>query len=165
MEFIADHHRHSKPLKRHRFSIGAVDRGALVGVLTVDVPSSGLNKYRNIVEIRRVCVLEGHKNVASFLIGHACNACFSMGYDTIMSYTQPEESGSSLLACGFEVDKRDKIVLRKDNSLRGGLVTWCKIKDQPFSERRRDSSREILQGTHALLEEWDELYGYKQGGK
>ena len=48
--FVSENHRHSEPLKRHKFSIGAVDYkdsnaigfdvNSLLGVPTVDVPSS-----------------------------------------------------------------------------------------------------------------------------
>jgi hypothetical protein len=76
--FVSENHRHSEPLKRHKFSIGAVDIkdsnsigfdiNNLLGVATVDVPSSKWNRRRDHVEIRRLCT-KGGKDVASFLLG------------------------------------------------------------------------------------------------
>ena len=87
--FVAENHRHSEPLKRHKFSIGAVDYkdsnsigfdiNSLLGVATVDVPSSKWNRRRDHIEIRRLCT-KGGKDVASFLLGKAKAACFAMGY-------------------------------------------------------------------------------------
>tara|TARA_R100001510_G_C7583512_1_gene155645 strand:+ start:135 stop:653 length:519 start_codon:yes stop_codon:yes gene_type:complete len=152
-KFVRLHHRHSKPLKRHKFSIGAVDDGELIGILTVDVPSSAYTRYPNFVEIRRVCTKDGKRNAASFLIGHACNACFSMGYTVIVTYTQPHESGASLMASGFDAVRRAKIVARTDNTIKGGLITWMKVKDQAFDPEARSWSRNVLDGTRRFLKD------------
>ena len=152
--FVKEHHRHSKPLKRHKFSIGAIDEGDLVGIATVDVPSSRYTRYRNYVEIRRVCVKDGIRNAASFLIGHACNACFSMGYDVIVTYTQPHESGASLMASGFDVVRRAKIVANTDNTIKGGLVTWMKVKDRAFDPKSREWTKDILANTHDFINQY-----------
>lgn len=152
--FVAKHHRHSKPLKRHKFSIGAMDKDELVGVLTVDVPSSRYTRFRNYVEIRRVCVKDGARNAASFLIGHACNACFSMGYDVIVTYTQPHESGASLMASGFDAIRRAKIIARTDNTIKGGLVTWMKVKAQAFDPESREWTKDILANTHDFIDQY-----------
>lgn len=137
--FVAKHHRHSKPLKRHKFSIGAWEmEGAaqyeaqeghtdfMLGVVTVDNCSSGgWSKMHNFVELRRVCIhKDAPKNTASFLISRARDACFAMGYDYVVTYTRPTESGSSLAACGFLLVSVSQINF--DNS---GRLTWMASKD------------------------------------
>ena len=79
--FVAEHHRHTEPLRRHRFSIGLDinfhrydhHKGSmwnplisvLAGVATVDNASSAWSSRDDILEIRRVCVgidRVSHKN-------------------------------------------------------------------------------------------------------
>jgi hypothetical protein len=152
--FIAKYHRHSKPLKRHKFTIGAIDSftNELVGICTVDTPSSKLNRFRDHVEIRRVCTINNNKNAASFLIGHACTACFSMGYTTIISYTQPHESGISLLASGFEVTRVATLTFNGGDDFEGGLITWKKYKDYKFCPEVRQRSKQWIKKRHEFIE-------------
>ena len=123
-EFTLLHHRHSKPLKRHKFSIGAKDKyGILLGVVTVDTCCSHeWSKRRDTVEIRRLVVKNQCKNVASFLLGKAVTACFALGFHYIVTYTQPGETGSSLKALGFRIEKIK--VQNYTNKTYKGLVTW-----------------------------------------
>ena len=148
---IEKYHRHSKPLKRHIFSIGAIKNSHCVGVLTVGRPSSALTRYRSYIEIKRVCVMGEHKNAASFLIGHACNACFSMGYSTILSYTQPWESGSSLLGSGFKIKKVAAATIYKDGRVVGGLVSWVKHLNSQTKKEDRERSKRWLAEVHEFL--------------
>ena len=136
--FTQLYHRHSKPLKRHKFTIGALDKSKytsrisieedLLGLVTVDTCSShAWSQRRNHIEIRRLVVKDGCKNVASFLLSKAVTACFAMGYRAIITYTQPNESGASLMALGFHAQKfRAKTY--KDHTFEG-LVQWCLTED------------------------------------
>ena len=125
-DFTAKYHRHSKPLKRHKFTIGAIDRhnpsDEYLGIVTVDTCSShAWSQRRDHVEIRRCVVrpdLEEGNNVSSFLLRKAVNACFALGYKCVVTYTRPYECGASLLACGFVLQK-----ISKPNS-DDGLLTW-----------------------------------------
>ena len=151
--FVADNHRHSEPLKRHKFSIGAVDVkdsctlgfdvNSLLGIVTVDVPSSKWNVRRDHVEIRRLCT-KGDKDVASFLLGKAKAACFAMGYKCVITYTKPHESGISLKASGFWMQKA---TFRK-NQLTGkivdGLVQWIAVDGMQPSQEDRDFTNKTL---------------------
>lgn len=121
-EFTAEHHRHSKPLARHKFSIGAFatrnpglyEHLELVGVVSVNACSSAWSKDvtkvwygddQNIArcEIVRLAVTEDedNKNLCSFLYSKALQACFAMGYEEVVTYTRKYESGSSIKAAGF----------------------------------------------------------------
>ena len=129
-EFTEEHHRHSKPLKRHKFSIGGFTekRGALdlVGLVTVNNCSRrwakdatkdwtgdrlldqgwtshdwyGPNKTR--IEVVRCVTLDGYPNLCSFLYSKAIKSCFAMGYEEVVTYTRKYESGTSLKAVGFK---------------------------------------------------------------
>jgi len=66
--FVAEHHRHSKPLKRHRFSIGVKTELGIKGIATVDNCSSSWANRHDHMEIRRVCT-DGTKNLASRELG------------------------------------------------------------------------------------------------
>ena len=151
--FVADNHRHSEPLKRHKFSIGAVDYkdsnsigfdiNSLLGVATVDVPSSKWNRRRDHVEIRRLCT-KGGKDVASFLLGKAKAACFAMGYKCVITYTRPHESGTSLKASGFWMQKA---TIRKDKNsgkITDGLIQWIAVDGMQPDQSDREFTNKTL---------------------
>jgi len=125
-DYTLKYHRHSKPLKRHKFTIGVIDRynpsDDYLGIVTVDTCSShAWSKRRDHIEIRRCVVapgLEERNNISSFLLRKAVNACFALGYKCVVTYTRPYESGASLLAAGFVLQKASKV------SSDDGLLTW-----------------------------------------
>jgi len=150
--FVADNHRHSEPLKRHKFSIGAVDikdsnaigfdANSLLGIATVDVPSSKWNRRRDHVEIRRLCT-KGQKDVASFLLGKAKAACFAMGYKCVITYTRPHESGISLKASGFWMQKAT-IKKNKNGEIIDGLIQWIAVDGMQPNEYNRKFTNDVL---------------------
>ena len=147
-ELISKFHRHSEPLKRHMFSIGAVAHRAcdwldVFGVVTVDRCSSRWAKRKDHVEIRRLCTTpEAPKNTASFLLGKAKEACFAMGYKVIITYTKPYELGSSLKAAGFYLQKARWIPGNQDDPR--GLLQWICVKDYPPTSEERAFTNEAL---------------------
>ena len=146
-EFIRLHHRHSKPLKRHMFSIGAfspIAERLILGVATIDHCSSKYNQRRDHIEISRVCVrpdVDAGNNVASFLIGKACQAVFAMGYRVIITYSQPHESGASRKAAGFCIQEQTK----------GGLIRWIKIRGQQATSCEREFTNRVLEANRKFL--------------
>tara|TARA_X000000950_G_C13554443_1_gene512941 strand:+ start:95 stop:631 length:537 start_codon:yes stop_codon:yes gene_type:complete len=157
-DFIKKHHRHSKPLKRHMFSIGALnDQGDLVGVVTVDNCSSGgWSKVRSYKEIRRLCILpEADPNTASFLINKATTALFAMGYKAVITYTLPEESGSSLKGAGFNIYKRSTMRY-VDGNLQGGKYTWYKTtKNTEQLDEERRFTNDCIDNTKKIIHMWE----------
>mgnify|MGYP003657855966 CR=1 FL=1 len=145
-KFIKEYHRHSEPLKRHMFSIGAVEYPgsiALLGIITIDRCSSAWSKRRDHIEIRRLCIKpNAPKNTASFLISKAKDACWAMGYKCIITYTKPYESGSSLLATGFYIQKakwgKENIQHPK------GLVQWCVSQCSQNNPKNREQTKKVL---------------------
>ena len=65
--FVEKHHKHSEPLKRHKFSIGMYDYSTrnwdLIGVVTADNCSSAWSKYYDHAEIHKLCVLPDNPNL------------------------------------------------------------------------------------------------------
>ena len=116
-KFVASLHRHHKdqPLPGHKLSLAVEAKTrlldgpewALVGVAIIGNPSApALQKDPLLIEIRRVCT-DGTPNACSMLYGAARRALRAMGYETIITYTLPEEGGVSLRAAGFILDKAD----------------------------------------------------------
>ncbi len=100
--FIDKHHRHHSPVIGHKYSIGAVKYGLVVGVVIVGRPVSRHRDDGETLEVTRLCT-DGTKNACSFLYGAAAKACFALGYRTIGTYTLPEEGGASLRASGWKL--------------------------------------------------------------
>jgi hypothetical protein len=106
--FVAQHHRHHTPPVGHLFSIGATDGGELphtelVGVVIVGRPVARMRDDGLTAEVTRLCVREGYRNAASFLLGKAAKAALAMGFRRIGTYTLARESGASLRAAGWVV--------------------------------------------------------------
>lgn len=101
--FTREHHRHHKPPKRCRFSIGAADEsGRVVGVVMVGRPVSRHLQDGWTCEVLRLAT-DGTKNACSALYAAAWRACRAMGYRRLVTYTLPAEGGASLRASGWRL--------------------------------------------------------------
>lgn len=100
--FVMDHHRHHTPPQGHKFSLGAVDGGELVGVVIVGRPVARRRDDGWTLEVTRLCTT-GHKNACSFLYGAAARAAFALGYRRIGTYILKREPGTSLVAAGWKL--------------------------------------------------------------
>ncbi len=100
--FVEALHRHHKPSRGHRFSIGCEVGGRLVGAVIVGRPvSRGCDPWRT-AEVARL-VTDGTKNACSFLYSAAARACSEMGFDKIQTYILDTEPGTSLRAAGWSL--------------------------------------------------------------
>ncbi|MDL2232156.1 hypothetical protein LJC63_01065 [Ruminococcaceae bacterium OttesenSCG-928-L11] len=99
--FVDEHHRHNSPPQGHKFSIGLMENGSLIGVVIVGNPVARKQCDGYTAEITRCCVLGSHRNANSKLYGAALRAARAMGYRRVLTYTLPSESGASLRAVGF----------------------------------------------------------------
>ena len=99
--FVAQHHRHHKPVTGHKFSIGCTVDGQLVGVAIVGRPVSRYLDNGLTLEVNRLCT-DGTKNACSMLYGAAWRAARAMGYQKIITYTLDTENGASLRAAGWK---------------------------------------------------------------
>jgi hypothetical protein len=98
--FVAALHRHNKPPRGHKFSIGLRDGDQLVGVVMTSRPVARAFDDGLTLEIVRTCT-DGTTNANSMLYGAAWRAAKAMGYLRCVTYTQAEESGASLRAAGW----------------------------------------------------------------
>ena len=98
--FVAAYHRHHKPVVGHKFSLGCMKDGQLVGVAIVGRPVSRYLDDGMTLEVNRLCST-GEKNVCSFLYGAAARAARALGYRKIITYTLDSEPGTTLHAAGW----------------------------------------------------------------
>lgn len=98
--FVERLHRHHKPAVGHKFSLGAIRGGEIVGVAIVGRPVSRHRDDGMTLEVTRLCT-DGSKNACSFLYGACARAAFALGYRRIGTYILASESGVSLTAAGW----------------------------------------------------------------
>lgn len=98
--FVAELHRHNKPPRGHKFSIGLHDGEKLVGVAMCGRPVARHFDDGLTLEVNRTCT-DGTRNANSMLYGAAWRAAKAMGYVRCITYTQADETGASLRAAGF----------------------------------------------------------------
>lgn len=100
--FVAEHHRHHRPVVGHKFSLGAVAEERVVGICIVGRPVSRMRDDGATLEVTRLCT-DGTRNACSFLYGAAARAAFALGFKRIGTYTLPEEGGASLRGAGWKL--------------------------------------------------------------
>lgn len=102
-DFVEAWHRHNRPPAGHIFSIGAADQeDRLVGVAIVGRPVARHLDDGTTLEVTRTCT-DGTSNVNSLLYGAAWRAAKALGYGRLITYTQADETGTSLRAAGWRV--------------------------------------------------------------
>jgi hypothetical protein len=100
-EYIDEHHRHNKRPRGYKFGVGLFsDNGELIGVGACGRPVARMLNDGVTTEITRVCTV-GARNANSMIYGALIRAAKALGYKRIVTYTLPDESGSSLRAVGF----------------------------------------------------------------
>lgn len=82
--FVQQYHRHHKPTRGHKFSIGVSDNGALVGVAICGRPVARRLDDGYTLEVNRLCT-NGTPNACSILYAAAYRAARAMGYNKVMA--------------------------------------------------------------------------------
>lgn len=100
---VASWHRHHKPAHGHRFSIGALHDGKIVGACIVGRPVAPKTDQYAVCEVTRL-VTDGTRNACSLLYGAAARAARAMGFRHIQTFILDTETGTSLRAAGWEFD-------------------------------------------------------------
>ena len=103
-EYVQEHHRHHSPVHRDKFRIGCLVNGKLVGVANVGRPLSRYLDDGDTLEVLRCCT-DGTKNACSFLYARCARIAHELGYKRIITYILETETGTSLKASGWELDK------------------------------------------------------------
>ena len=104
--YVEAHHRHNAGPKFHKFSLCLRTPGEPepVGVAIASIPKARCQMDGVTLEINRCCTDPRYTDVCSNLYARAIRIGREMGYTRFLTYTLPEESGSSLRAVGFQVD-------------------------------------------------------------
>lgn len=104
--YIDRHHRHNAGPRFHKFSICLRVDGEPepVGVALASIPKARCQMDGETLEINRCCTDPRYADVCSCLYARAIRIGREMGYRRFLTYTLPEESGSSLKAVGFQLD-------------------------------------------------------------
>lgn len=106
-EFVESHHRHHLPPVGHRFSIACIDaNGKIRGVAIAGRPVSRNIDQSRTIEVTRLCT-DGTRNACSLLYGACARSAKELGYESIQTYTLPEEGGSSLRGSGWVCEGHD----------------------------------------------------------
>lgn len=100
-KFVADHHRHHRPVTGHKFSIGCTDGERIVGVAIVGRPVARYLDDGWTLEVNRCCT-DGTRNACSILYAAAWRAARAMGYHKLITYILETEPGTSLKAAGWK---------------------------------------------------------------
>ena len=110
--FVAALHRHHRPPQGYKLCIAVNDGEKVVGVIIAGRPVARHLDDGLTLEVTRCCVSpEIPRQVDSAGRTHSANACSilyaacwraekAMGYTRMITYTLPEEGGTSLRACG-----------------------------------------------------------------
>jgi hypothetical protein len=104
-QFVARLHRHNKPPRGHKFSIGVVVGDSLVGIAMASRPVARALDDGLTLEVVRTCT-DGTQHVNSKLYGAIWRAAKAMGYVRCVTYTQHGEPGTSLRAAGWRLDAK-----------------------------------------------------------
>jgi hypothetical protein len=105
--FVDALHRHNKPPRGHKFSIGLRNDDDLVGVVMTSRPVARAFDDGFTLEVVRTCT-DGTTNANSMLYGAAWRAAKAMGYRRCITYTQADETGASLRAVGWQRVRENK---------------------------------------------------------
>jgi len=100
--FVADWHRHHRPPRGHKFSLGVACGAVLVGVAMVGRPVARHLDDGATLEVVRVAT-DGTRNAGSALYAAAWRAAKALGYRRLITYTQAGESGASLRGANWRV--------------------------------------------------------------
>lgn len=102
-DHVAAWHRHNRPVPGAKFCVGAADAaGVLRAVAIAGRPVARHFDDGQTIEVVRVAS-DGTRNANSILYAACSRASFALGYRRVISYTQADESGSSLRAAGWRV--------------------------------------------------------------
>ena len=104
-EYVAKLHRHHAPVYRDKFRIGCLDdEGNLCGVVQCARPVSRYMDDGKTLEVVRLCT-DGTTNACSFLYSRCARIAKELGYTRIITYILESETGASLKASGWKLDK------------------------------------------------------------
>jgi len=99
--FVAQHHRHHRPVVGHKFSLAVSDGASVRGVAIVGRPVARMLQDGETLEVVRVAT-DGAINACSALYSACWRAARAMGYRRLVTYILAEELGTSVRAAGWK---------------------------------------------------------------
>lgn len=130
--FVAKLHRHHKPVPGCKFAVAVSDEDKVVGVAIVGRPVARFLDDGWTLEVNRCCT-DGTMNACSMLYGASWRAAKALGYRRLITYTLPEEGGSSLKASNWKClglrgggnwNTKSRPRVDTDELLRGQKLLW-----------------------------------------
>jgi hypothetical protein len=103
-ELVAQLHRHHKPIRVAKYSIGASKDGKVVGAAICMRPACRTLDDGLTLEVCRL-VTDGTANACSLLYATCAKIAKLMGYAKIQTYILDSEPGTSLKATGWVLEK------------------------------------------------------------
>jgi len=100
-EYVLQHHRHHGPAHSYLFAVACAEEGRVVGVAIVGRPVARNAQDGWTAEVVRLCT-DGTRNACSILYAACWRAARALGWRRLITYTHPEEGGSSLRAAGWK---------------------------------------------------------------
>lgn len=98
--FVAEHHRHHRPVRGHKYAVACASEAGLCGVAIVGRPVARHLDDCATLEVTRVAT-DGTPNACSFLYGAAWRVARALGYGKMVTYILDSEPGTSLRAAGW----------------------------------------------------------------
>lgn len=108
--FVAKHHRHHNAANICVFNVAAYRGDELVGVAQVGRPNSTALCDGFTCEVKRLCT-NGERNCCSFLYSKCARIAKELGFKHIVTYIYETEPGTSLLAAGWQKEKKQSHAL------------------------------------------------------
>lgn len=102
-KFIEKNHRHHLSPQGCNFAFGVKLGNEFIGVITAGRPVAAVLDDGTTLEITRVCVKQGYKNLCSFLYSRMIKIAKDMNYQRVITYTLEHEVGTSCKSAGFEL--------------------------------------------------------------
>jgi len=131
--FVETIHRHHNVVPGHRFSVGAIKGGKLVGVAICGRPVARQTCKRTVLEVTRCCT-DGTANACSFLYGVSSRIATMMGFAKIQTFIiDGEEDGTSLRASGWTFDG----ITKSSDDTKGWASRDWRDKTQPSGPKQR----------------------------
>ena len=98
--FVAEHHRHHKPVPGAKFCVAVSQENVVRGVAIVGRPVARHLNDGWTLEVNRCCT-DGTRNACSMLYATAWKAAKALGYKSLITYTLEQEGGASLRGAGW----------------------------------------------------------------
>jgi hypothetical protein len=99
--YVAQFHRHHRPVVGHKFSVAASESGEICGVAIVGRPVARMLDDGWTLEVTRLAT-NGARNACSALYATCWRAARALGYRRLVTYILSSEPGTSLRAAGWK---------------------------------------------------------------